>query len=92
VNISATIAIFPSRTSPYVVLDVEKIRAAMERHCVNATELAVEAGVSILVVNRILRAKPVQRHKATLVINTLLAAAEVEGIGFFLSDTTALAS
>jgi transcriptional regulator with XRE-family HTH domain len=92
VNISATIAIFPSRTSPYVVLDVERIRAAMERHCLSATELAVEAGVSILVVNRILHAKPVQRHKATMVINTLLAATEVEGIGFFLSDTKALAS
>jgi hypothetical protein len=91
-NSGATIAIFPSRSAPYVVLDVEKIRAAMDRHRVNATGLAARAGVSVLVVNRILRAKPVQRHKATLVVRTLLATAEVDGIGDFLSATTALAS
>jgi hypothetical protein len=80
-NSSATVVIFPSRSSPYVVLDVEKIRAAMDRRCVNATELAVRAGVSVPVINRILRAKPVRRHSAALVIKAILATPEAEGMG-----------
>jgi hypothetical protein len=91
-NSSATVAIFPSRSSPYVVLDVEKIRAAMDRRRVNATELAVRAGVSAQVISRILRAKPVQHHNAALVVRAILATPEFEGMGHFLSDATALAS
>jgi hypothetical protein len=91
-NSSAMVAIFPSRSSPYVVLDVEKIRAAMGRRCVNATELAVRAGVSAPVINRILRAKPVRHHNAALVISAILGTPEVEAMGQFLSDATALAS
>jgi transcriptional regulator with XRE-family HTH domain len=91
-NSSATVAIFPSQSSPYVVLDVEKIRAAMDRRRVNATELAVRAGVSVPVISRILREKPVQRHKAALVIRAILATTEGQSMGDFLSDTIALAS
>lgn len=91
-NSSATVAIFPSRSSPYVVLDVERIRAAMDRRRVTATELAVRAGVSVPVISRILRAKPIQHHNAALVIRAILATPEVEAMGVFLSDATALAS
>ncbi|HEY2702739.1 MAG TPA: hypothetical protein VGL20_03520 [Candidatus Dormibacteraeota bacterium] len=88
---SATIAIFPSRHSPYVVLDVERVRAAMDGRGVSADELAVRAGVGVAVVSRILRAKPVGRRTAALVISAILVSPELDGMAEFLSDTTGLA-
>jgi len=76
----------PALSSANVILDVDKVVAAMDRRCLNASKLALAAGVSSPVITRVLRAKPIQRHKAALVVKAIIATPEVEGMGDFLTD------
>jgi transcriptional regulator with XRE-family HTH domain len=70
-----------------VCLDSRKVRTALDRKGLTQREVAEMAVVDENTVSRAVRGLPIRRHKAALIVSSLLRAQDVVGMEEFLVGT-----
>jgi transcriptional regulator with XRE-family HTH domain len=67
-----------------VILDPDKVVAALNRKDLTQRELALRTGISQTTVGRMVHGLPVHRHKAAQVVRVLVGTPDVDGMAEFL--------
>jgi ribosome-binding protein aMBF1 (putative translation factor) len=76
--------VMPMPMGATVRLDARKVRTALDRKGLTQPELAGMAAVDENTVSRAVRGLPIRRHKAALIMTSLLKVQDVAGMEEFL--------